>query len=77
MVEFDLGGVEGGQEGCGFVLHGEQDFAMPRNMDGEDGGRARLLSKLHTPSKAELERHVVSHMPFRDWCRHCVVGKTS
>ena len=26
------------------------------------------------PSKAEWERHVVSHMPFRDWCRHGVAG---
>ena len=38
---------------------------------GEDGERVRLLPKPRTPSKAEWERHVVSHMPFRDWCRHC------
>ena len=31
---------------------------------------------LGTPSKADWERHVVSHMPFRDWCRHCVVGRS-
>ena len=37
--------------------------------------RVRLLPKPRTPSKAEWERHVVSHMPFRDWCRHCVAGR--
>ena len=41
----------------------------------EDGERARLWSKPSTPSEAECERHVVSHLPFRDWCRHCVVGR--
>ena len=41
---------------------------------GEDGERVRLLPKPRTPSKAEWERHVVSHMPFRDWCRHCAAG---
>ena len=41
---------------------------------GADGGRARLLSKPRTPSRAEWERHVVSHLPFRDWRRHCVAG---
>ena len=39
------------------------------------GRRDCQLSKLRTPSKAEWERHVVSHMPFRYWCRHCVAGR--
>ena len=30
-----------------------------------------------TPSTAEWDRHVVSHMPFREWCRHCVAGRVS
>ena len=42
---------------------------------GEDGERVRLLPKPRTPSIAEWERHVVSHMTFRDWCRHCVAGR--
>ena len=35
----------------------------------------RLLPRPRAPSKAEWERHVVFHMPFRDWCRHCVAGR--
>ena len=38
-------------------------------------GRARTLTNPRTPSKAERDRHVVSHIPFRDWCRHCVAGR--
>ena len=53
---------------------------MPRNIDcesdaGEGGERAKLMSKPRTPSKAEWERHVVSHKPFWDFCMHCVAGR--
>ena len=27
------------------------------------------------PSKDEREEHEKTHMPFRDWCRHCVRGR--
>ena len=79
MVAFDLG-VEDGQEECEVGPHAEEEPAMPQSMDcecagGEDGERTRLLSKPRTPSKAEWERHSVSDIPFRDWCRHCVAGK--
>ena len=80
VVEFDFAGVEDGQEECEFGSHAEEEPAMPQNMnyegDGEEEGeRARLSSTPRTPSKAEWDRHVVSHMPFRDWCRHCVAGR--
>ena len=80
VAESDLGGVEDVQEECKVGPHAEEGPAMPRNMDcesdgGEDGERVRLLPRPRTPSKAEWERHVVSHMPFRDWCRHCVAGR--
>ena len=82
MVGFDLEGLDDGQEDCNFGLRAEEEPAMPRNMEcdsdgGEDGERARLWSKPPAPSKAEWERHVVSHMPLGDWCRHCVAGKAS
>ena len=37
--------------------------------------RTKLLPRPRPPSKAEWERHVVSHMPFSDWCRHCVADR--
>ncbi len=27
------------------------------------------------PSRAEVEEHRVTHLPFRNWCRECVEGK--
>ena len=71
MVGFDLGGVDA-QEECKVGPHAEEEPNMDCESDGgEDGERVRLLPKPHTTSKAEWERNVVSHMPFRDWCRHC------
>ena len=28
-----------------------------------------------TPSEEERRRHMLTHLPFRDWCPHCVRGK--
>ena len=28
-----------------------------------------------TPSKEEVEEHELTHIPFRNWCRHCVRGR--
>ena len=36
------------------------------------------MRKLHDPklpSKAEVEAHNLTHLPFRSWCRHCVRGR--
>ena len=27
------------------------------------------------PSKLEVEEHELTHLPFRNWCRHCVRGR--
>ena len=76
VVELDPGGVEDAQGDCKVGPHTEEELDMDCESDeGEDGERARLLSRPRTPSKAKLERHVVSHMPFRDWCKHCVAGR--
>ena len=75
VVGFDLGGVDA-QEECKVGPHAEEEPDMDCESDGgEDGERVRLLPKPRTPSKAEWERHVVSHMPFRDFCRHCVARR--
>ena len=29
---------------------------------------------LVAPSREEYERHIVTHYPYRSWCRHCVFG---
>ena len=66
VVGFDLGGVEDAQEECKGGPHAEEEPNMDCESDGgEDGERVRLLPKPRTPSNAESERHVLSHMPFR------------
>ena len=27
------------------------------------------------PNKAEIEEHQKTHLPFRNWCKHCVKGR--
>ena len=27
------------------------------------------------PSKADIEEHMLSHLPYRNWCEHCVKGR--
>ena len=39
----------------------------------ERGGR--VLPAPRTPSRAEREAHDVTHMPYRSWCRFCVMGR--
>jgi hypothetical protein len=28
-----------------------------------------------TPTAEEIDRHNISHLPYRGWCRHCVLGR--
>ena len=38
--------------------------------------RARCVRAPIRPSDAEVEEHMVTHLPFRAWCKHCVRGKS-
>ena len=44
----------------------------------EEAGEAREAKTLRdpgAPTEAEVERHNVTHLPFRSWCPACVEGK--
>ena len=41
----------------------------------EHGRREVKMNDPKMPSKEEVEKHNMSHLPFRSWCRHCVRGK--
>ena len=34
---------------------------------------ARILSP-QLPSKEEVDEHNLTHLPFRNWCHHCIKG---
>ena len=56
-------------------MHKKSLTWIARVMEERDGERVRLLRRPRTPTKLEWERHVVSQMPFRDCCSHCVAGR--
>ena len=34
-----------------------------------------VVRKPEEPTQKELEEHMVTHIPFRAWCPHCVKGR--
>lgn len=48
-----------------------------RDEAAEDPGEARRVKVLTSPAgptRKEREEHEVTHLPFRDWCIHCIRG---
>ena len=60
------------EEGGGATNGNEKDTA-------EEAGEAtqpRTRAAPTQPSQEEVEKHMATHLPFRDWCPHCVRGKS-
>ena len=43
--------------------------------DGEDVRTPKVAARPAQPTKAEIEAHEITHLPYRSWCAHCVAGK--
>ena len=43
--------------------------------DSEEPLRKRVVPKVNTPTKTEIEEHEKTHLPFRTWCKSCVKGR--
>ena len=41
----------------------------------EEAREPRVLRDPGAPTEAEVEKHNITHMPFRSWCPACVEGK--
>ena len=41
----------------------------------EESRKTKKNTKVHTPTREEVEDHERHHCPFRAWCRHCVKGR--
>ena len=37
--------------------------------------RTGICKPCHLPSAEEIEEHMMSHIPFRSWCDHCIRAK--
>ena len=42
----------------------------------EEGLIPKIKKVVVKPTQEEVERHMVTHIPFREWCPHCVMGKS-
>ena len=53
-----------------------QDVEVQMDREEEFGTRnPRKLPDPKLPSKEEVERHYLTHLPFRNWCQYCIQGK--
>ena len=43
--------------------------------DNEEAPVARARKPLPGPTVEELDKHELTHIVFRSWCRHCVSGR--
>ena len=43
--------------------------------EGEEAERPKYVKYDPRPSKEEVEEHNLTHLPYRNWCPHCVRGK--
>ena len=41
----------------------------------EEGGQVKVRRAPKGPTKKEREEHEATHIPYRDWCSHCVRGR--
>ena len=41
----------------------------------EDAADLKHATEVASPSAIDVERHRVTHYPFRSWCKQCVMGR--
>ena len=46
-------------------------FVMPV----EEGSKVKAQRQPYQPTPAEVAHHELTHIPFRDWCVHCMKGR--
>ena len=54
---------------------GEEFRDIELECEEEEAREPRVLRDPGAPTEAEVERHNMTHMPFRSWCPACVEGK--
>jgi hypothetical protein len=40
-----------------------------------EGTVPRVKASVDMPSKEDVDSHMVTHIPYRSWCDHCVRGR--
>ena len=52
-------------------------FDQAEEEEAETAIKAKKVRKPNMPTQKEIEEHMLSHCPFREWCPHCVAGQSS
>ena len=53
----------------------EDKECEPETEETEEGMAAKGVRYENKPSPQEVEEHEKTHVPFRLWCQHCVMGR--
>ena len=53
----------------------EQDEEESEELDEGSVRGPRHVRDIKAPSQEEVERHNLTHLPFRNWCTHCARGR--
>ena len=53
----------------------DKDEVPQRVGKGEGVGRMRNIGDPRLSSRKEVEEHYLTHVPYRNWCPHCVGGR--
>jgi len=78
------GSGEGHRESAGHRREAEREEDIPHLLgenesdEEQDAGDVRRMKKLidpKLPSREEVDAHELTHLPYRNWCRHCVKGR--
>ena len=64
-----------GQGGVPENIGSDSSSSSSDEDDNNEAVPANAASKPKRPSKAEVDEHMLSHLPYRSWCAHCVKGK--
>ena len=54
---------------------GEEKGEEKEMIEEEEGVKPAVKNTEPQPSKREIEEHMLTHIPYRSWCPHCVRGK--
>ena len=53
----------------------ERGLAVMPVEEGEESTKAKALRQPYQPTPEEIAEHELTHIPFRDWCVHCMKGR--
>jgi len=47
----------------------------PCFVESEEGRKAKGIHVSETPTQKDVDEHMLTHIPFRSWCKFCVMGR--